>query len=160
MLLDQFFGYVAVLKEAAQEADKRLKKAKTAAASREADALLNEQPTGSRLVLFAEGGADLLTELFNGLRKRQFTGAGFLVVCDGRTLQFGAYCGEEAQADGLSAGELIRSLAPIVSGKGGGKADMARGSGNKIEAMEQLLSAARSAVALSELSLHPASRHE
>ena len=146
--LDQFFGYVAVLKEAAQEADKRLKKAKTAAASREADALLAEQLTGSRLVLCAEGGADLLTELFNGLRKRQFTGAAFLVVCDKESLQLGAYCGEEAQAAGFVAGELIRSLAPIVSGKGGGKSDMARGSGNKVEAKDQLLAAARSALIL------------
>ena len=147
-LLDQFFAYVAVLKEAAQEADKRLKKARAAAAASLADALLAEQLTGSRLVLSAEGGADLLTELFNGLRKRQFTGAAFLVVCDKGSLQLGAYCGEEAQAAGLSAGDLIRSLAPIVSGKGGGKVDMARGSGGKLEAKEQLLSAARQALAL------------
>ena len=142
-LLDQFFAYVAVLKEAAQEADKRLKKARAAAAASLADALLAEQLTGSRLVLSAEGGADLLTELFNGLRKRQFTGAAFLVVCDKGSLQLGAYCGEEAQAAGLSAGDLIRSLAPIVSGKGGGKVDMARGSGSKLEAKEKLLEAAR-----------------
>ncbi len=142
-LLDRFFAYVTTLKEAALEADKRLKKARSAAAASQADALLAAQLTGSRLVLCADGGTDLLTELFNGLRKRQFAGAAFLVTDDGTGLSLGAFCGSEAQAAGLSAGELIRSLAPIVSGKGGGKADMARGSGSDRSSKEKLLEAAR-----------------
>ena len=148
-LLDQFFAYVATLKEAAQEADKRLKKARSAAAASQADALLSAQLTDSRpLVLDAEGDAELLTELFNGLRKRQFSGAAFLVADDGSALSLGAFCGAEAQAAGLSAGELIRSLAPIVSGKGGGKTDMARGSGSDRAAKEELLHAARQALGI------------
>ena len=148
-LLDQFFAYVATLKEAAQEADKRLKKARSAAAASQADALLSAQLTDSRpLVLDAEGDAELLTELFNGLRKRQFSGAAFLVADDGSALSLGAFCGAEAKAAGLSAGELIRSLAPIVSGKGGGKTDMARGSGSNRAAKEELLHAARQALGI------------
>ncbi len=148
-LLDQFFAYVATLKEAAQEADKRLKKARSAAAASQADALLSAQLTDSRpLVLDAEGDAELLTELFNGLRKRQFSGAAFLVADDGSALSLGAFCGAEAKAAGLSAGELIRSLAPIVSGKGGGKTDMARGSGSDRAAKEELLHAARQALGI------------
>ena len=144
-LLDQFFAYVTTLKEAASEADKRLRKARSAAAASLADSLLSEQLTGSRLVLCADGGADLLTELFNGLRKRHYTGAAFLVTDDGASLSLGAFCGEEAQAAGLAAGDLIRSLAPIVSGKGGGKTDMARGSGSDRAAKDSLLQAARKA---------------
>ena len=148
-LLDHFFAYVATLKEAAQEADKRLKKARSAAAASQADALLSAQLTDSRpLVLDAEGDAELLTELFNGLRKRQFSGAAFLVADDGSALSLGAFCGAEAKAAGLSAGELIRSLAPIVSGKGGGKTDMARGSGSDRAAKEELLHAARQALGI------------
>ncbi len=148
-LLDQFFAYVTTLKEAAQEADKRLKKARSAAAASQADALLSAQLTDSRpLVLDAEGDAELLTELFNGLRKRQFSGAAFLVADDGSALSLGAFCGAEAKAAGLSAGELIRSLAPIVSGKGGGKTDMARGSGSNRAAKEELLHAARQALGI------------
>ena len=148
-LLDQFFAYVTTLKEAAQEADKRLKKARSAAAASQADALLSAQLTDSRpLVLDAEGDAELLTELFNGLRKRQFSGAAFLVADDGSVLSLGAFCGAEAKAAGLSAGELIRSLAPIVSGKGGGKTDMARGSGSNRAAKEELLHAARQALGI------------
>ena len=145
-LLDEFHTYVAELKEAAVEADKRLKKARAAAAAGRADALLAEQLSGNRLVLCAEGDANLLTELFNGLRKRHFEGAAFLVADDGAALSLGAFCGSEAQAAGLKAGDLIRTLAPIVSGKGGGKADMARGSGANREAKDSLLSAARHAL--------------
>ena len=145
-LLDAFHAYVAALKDAAAEADKRLKKARAAAAASQADALLAEQLSGERLVLCAEGDANLLTELFNGLRKRHFAGAAFLVADDGSALSLGAYCGAEAQAAGLAAGDLIRTLAPIVGGKGGGKADMARGSGADRAAKDTLLTEARNAL--------------
>ena len=147
-LLDAFHSYLSTLKEAALEADKRLKKARAAAAASQADALLAEQLSGSRLVLSAEGDANLLTELFNGLRKRHFEGAAFLVADDGGALSLGAFCGSEAQAAGLKAGDLIRTLAPIVQGKGGGKADMARGSGALREAKDALLAEAHSALGI------------
>ena len=70
-----------------------------------------------------------------------------LVVDDGSALSLGAYCGDEAQAAGKKAGDLIRTLAPIVGGKGGGKADMARGSGKNREAAAELISEAQKALA-------------
>ncbi len=141
--LDAFFSYVSALKETAQEADKCLKKACAAAAASQADALLAEHLTGDRLLLSSEGTPGLLTELLNGLRKRQYAGVAFLIVDDAETLHLGAYCGEKAQAAGITAGELVRALAPIVSGKGGGKADMARGSGSDRAAKDVLLRAAQ-----------------
>ncbi len=141
-LLDEYNAYCDKLKEAALEADKSLKKALSAAAAGQADALLAEQLTGGNVVITAEGGNDLLTELFNGLRKRHYEGAAFLVADDGNTLSLGAYCGSTAQAAGLKAGDLIRTLAPIVGGKGGGKADMARGSGKDLAGKADLLAKA------------------
>ena len=137
--LDAYLAYCESVKEAALEADKRMKKAAAAAAASMADALLAEHLTGGNIVLCAEGGNELLTELFNGLRKRHYPAAVFLVVDDGESLMLGAYCGETAQAAGLKAGDLIRNLAPIVGGKGGGKADMARGSGKDRAALDALL---------------------
>ncbi|MDO5472738.1 MAG: alanine--tRNA ligase [Akkermansia sp.] len=146
-LLDEYYAYCNTLKETALEADKRVKKALTAAAAGMADALLAEQLTGGNVVITAEGGNDLLTELFNGLRKRHYGAAAFLVADDGNNLSLGAYCGETAQAAGLKAGDLIRNLAPIVGGKGGGKADMARGSGRNRDGKAELLSKATEALA-------------
>ena len=141
-LLDDYNAYCDKLKEAAIEAEKQLRKAQVAAAAGAADALLAEKLTGGNVVVCAEGGNELLTELFNGLRKRHYAAAAFLVADDGSSLSLGAYCGDAAQAAGLKAGDLIRSLAPIVGGKGGGKADMARGSGKERAAKEALLAKA------------------
>ena len=146
-LLDEWNACADALKEAAVEAEKRLKKAQAAAAAGLADALLSEQLSGGNIVLSTEGGAELLTELFNGLRKRHYPAAAFLIAQDGDALMLGAYCGEQAQAAGLKAGDLIRSLAPIVGGKGGGKADMARGSGRDLAAKPALIEAAQQALA-------------
>ncbi len=143
-LLDEYYTYCDTLKEAALEAEKRLKKAMSAAAASMADALLAEHLNGdANLVLEAEGSNDLLTELFNGLRKRHYAGAAFLIVTDSASIGLGAYCGESAQAAGLKAGDLIRNLAPIVGGKGGGKADMARGSGKDLAGKAALVAEAR-----------------
>ncbi len=147
-LLDEFHAYCEALKGAALEADKRLKKALAAAAAGMADALLAEQLTGANVVVVAEGGNDLLTELFNGLRKRHYAAAAFLIADDGASLSLGAYCGETAQAAGLKAGDLIRNLAPIVGGKGGGKADMARGSGKNLAAKTDLIAKAKESLGL------------
>ena len=141
-LLDAYNTYCDTLKEAAIEAEKQLRKAQVAAAAGAADALLAEKLTGGNVVVCAEGGNELLTELFNGLKKRHYAAAAFLICDDGSSLSLGAYCGDAAQAAGLKAGDLIRVLAPIVGGKGGGKADMARGSGKDRSALEALLAEA------------------
>ncbi len=150
-LLEDYYAHCNNFKEAALEAEKRLKKAQVAAAASQADALLTRELAAklgcTSLVLHAEGGNEMLTELFNGLRKRHYEGAAFLVLDDGAALALGAYCGSEAQARGLKAGDLIRTLAPIVGGKGGGKADMARGSGKERAAKDELLAKAAEALA-------------
>ena len=145
-LLDDYNTYCDKLKEAAIEAEKQLKKAQVAAAAGAADALLAEQLTGANVVVCAEGGNELLTELFNGLKKRHYAAAAFLICDDGSSLSLGAYCGDAAQGAGLKAGDLIRTLAPIVGGKGGGKADMARGSGKERSAKDTLLAEAQKAL--------------
>jgi alanyl-tRNA synthetase len=84
----------------------------------------------------------LLQELLNGLKKKQFEGAAFLIVDDGSRLHLGAFCGSQAQANGLAAGKLIQELGPIAGGKGGGKPDMARGAAPERDKAEELKAAA------------------
>ena len=40
-----------------------------------------------------------------------------------------AVCGKNAVASGIKAGDIIRNIAPIVGGKGGGEPDSAMGGG-------------------------------
>lgn len=147
--LADFDSYFETMKQAALDAEKRLKKAQAAAAASQADALLNDLLSADNIVTLAEGGNELLTELFNGLKKRQYPGAAFLIVDDGSTLYLGAYCGERALAEGTQAGKLIQTLAPIAGGKGGGKPDMARGSASDRTAANELIAAARKALHIS-----------
>ena len=115
-------------KEAAVEAEKRFKKLQAGAAAKQADAALAELiAAGGPIVASFEADASLLQELLNGLKKQGFGGAGFVIVDDSDKLHLGAYCGDTAQANGLKAGDILRDLAALAGGKGGGKPDQARG---------------------------------
>ncbi len=115
-------------KDAAVEAEKRVRKLQAGAAAKQADAALTELiAAGGPIVAAFEADASLLQELLNGMKKQQFAGAGFVIVDDGEKLHLGAYCGDAAQAAGHKAGDLLRDLAAIAGGKGGGKPDQARG---------------------------------
>ena len=131
------------LREAVITAGKKLKKVQAGAAAKLADAALAEllEQDGSIVESFA-GPATLLQELMNGLKKKQFADAAFLIVDDGDKLHLGAYCGDDAQARGLMAGKLIQELGPLAGGKGGGRPDQARGAAPEREKVEELLAAA------------------
>ncbi len=135
------------IKATAIDAEKALKKAQVANAAHQADAFLATLLEGdchpSALVESLEGPAALLQELLNGLKKAGFNGSAVLVVDDGDKLHLGALCGPEGQQAGTRAGDLIKALAPLVGGKGGGKPDMARGAGTDRAKREDLLAAAR-----------------
>ena len=123
----QFFNYISKLRDAGISAEKKLKKAQAGAAAKMADAMLAEQNLTSNIVVSTEGPAALLQELLNGLKKVHFSHAAFLIVDDGERLHLGALCGKDGNDSGHGAGNLIKDLAPIAGGKGGGKPDMARG---------------------------------
>ena len=134
----------AEVKAQAIEAEKALKKAQAAGAARQADALISEQNITGNIVLSSEGPAALLQELLNGLKKIHFTQAAFLIVDDGDKLHLGALCGKDGNDQGHGAGNLIKDLAPLVGGKGGGKPDMARGAAPERNKLEALLTEAKS----------------
>lgn len=119
--------HVQTLKNLTVEADKALKKAQAAGAAKIANTLLADCDLAGNLVINVEGSAALLPELINGLKQQQFANAAFFIVDDGEKLFLGALCGDTAKSNGLMAGKLIQTLAPIAGGKGGGKPDMARG---------------------------------
>jgi alanyl-tRNA synthetase len=142
----EILAHLQGLKSAVVDADKVLKKAQAAGAAKVANALLTEQDLSTHIVLSAEGPAALLQELLNGLKGRQFANAAFCIVDDGDKLYLGALCGAEAQSDGLMAGKLIQTLAPIAEGKGGGKPDMARGAASERSKVSELIAAAKDAL--------------
>lgn len=94
------------------------------------------------IIVSFESDASLLQELQNGLKKKQFAGPALLIVDDGEKLHLATHCGSEALAKGLKAGDLLRDLAALAGGKGGGKADQARGAAPDRSKLDEIKAAA------------------
>ncbi|MBN8457878.1 MAG: alanine--tRNA ligase [Verrucomicrobia bacterium] len=131
-------------KLAAIEAEKRIKKVQTSQAARLADESLSDLiAKGEPIVATFEADASLLQELQNGLKKKGFAGPALLVVDDGEKLHLAVHCGPDALAAGLKAGDLLRDLAALAGGKGGGKPDQARGAAPDRGKLEEIQTAAK-----------------
>jgi alanyl-tRNA synthetase len=130
---------------AALEAEKRIKKIQSSQAAALADESLAELIALEKPIIVSfESDASLLQELQNGLKKKQFAGPALLIVDDGEKLHLATHCGQDALAAGLKAGDLLRDLAALAGGKGGGKPDQARGAAPQREKLEELKLAAAS----------------
>jgi len=70
-----------------------------------------------------------------------------LVSATGDRAAFVATVNDAGRAAGLSAGAVVRALAPAVGGRGGGKDDFAQGAGNDPGGIPAALDLARQAVA-------------
>ncbi len=128
---------------AAIEAEKRIKKIQSSQAAAIADESLAELiALGNPIVVSFESDASLLQELQNGLKKKQFAGPALLIVDDGEKLHLATHCGPDALAAGLKAGDLLRDLAALAGGKGGGKPDQARGAAPDRSKLEEIKAAA------------------
>ena len=131
-------------KEAAVEAEKRIKKIQSSHAAALADEALSELiEKGESIIESFESDASLLQELQNGLKKKNFAGSALLVVDDGEKLHLAVHCGSDALAKGLKAGDLLRDLAAMAGGKGGGKPDQARGAAPDRSKLAEIKAAAK-----------------
>jgi len=130
----------------AVEAEKRFKKLQAGAAAKLADEALAELIAKAEpIVVSFESDASLLQELQNGLKKKAFAGPALLAVDDSDKLHIAVYCGPDALAKGLNAGNLLRDFAAIAGGKGGGKPDQARGAAPDRSKLDEVKAAAKAA---------------
>src|SRR5579859_1722293 len=66
---------------------------------------------------------------------------------EGGGVAFVVAVNDAGQAAGLAAGELVRSFAPVLGARGGGKADLAQGAGGDAAKLGDAFAAVRSALA-------------
>jgi len=66
---------------------------------------------------------------------------------DNGTVPYVVAVNESARELGLSAGDLVRQLSAAVDGRGGGKPDLAQGSGKNAAGIDAALGALRAEVA-------------
>jgi alanyl-tRNA synthetase len=91
--------------------------------------------------------ADALRTTLDGLRKEMPEGAVVLAGTRDGKVSLLVSCSPEAVKRGVKAGDLLKQLAPIVGGKGGGKPEMAQGGGTDGSKVAELLKAADELVA-------------
>lgn len=128
---------------AAIEAEKQIKKIQSAQAASLADEALTDLiAKGDPIIISFESDTSLLQELQNGLKKKNFAGPALLIVDDGEKLHLAVHCGADAIAKGLKAGDILRELAAIGGGKGGGKPDQARGAAPDRDKLGEIKAAA------------------
>ncbi|MFH1419326.1 MAG: DHHA1 domain-containing protein, partial [Planctomycetota bacterium] len=130
---------LAKLQEHAKKAQKQAAKAGAADVMARADAMLAEaEQVGGVTIVAAEMGsatADQMRVACDSLRARAGSAAIFLASeIDGKVLLLAAMT-PDAVGKGVKAGDLIKAMAPIVGGKGGGRPDMAQGGGTKPESI-------------------------
>ena len=123
----------------------KLEKFKEEASLGEARSFLTAAKTvGSLKVITAQrDGMDpnAMRKLGDFLRDKEPKIVGVLAsVKDGKVTLL-AVCGKEAVASGIKAGDIIKAIAPICGGKGGGKPDSAMGGGTEVSKVDDALAA-------------------
>ena len=85
--------------------------------------------------------ANDLRKLGDFLRDKNPNIVAALGSVNGEKVTLLAVCGKNAIARGIKAGDIIRNIAPIVGGKGGGKPDSAMGGGTNALKLDDALAA-------------------
>ena len=90
-----------------------------------------------------EGDANSLRQLGDVLRDKDGAVIAVMSVVNGDKITLQCVCGKDTVAKGVKAGDIIKTIAPIVSGKGGGRPDSAMGGGSDVTKLDEALGAVK-----------------
>ena len=98
---------------------------------------------GLKVVSMSRNGlsADDMRKMGDFFRDKEPKVAALLASVNEGKITFLAVCGKEAVAKGVKAGDIIKTIAPICGGKGGGKPDSAMGGGSDLLKLDDALAA-------------------
>ena len=94
----------------------------------------------------AEGDANSLRQFGDVLRDKEPAIVAVLALVSEGKVTLQAVCGKAAVACGVKAGDLIKAIAPICGGRGGGKPDSAMGGGSEVGKVAEALAEAEAFV--------------
>jgi alanyl-tRNA synthetase len=133
-----------------KELEKQLKSSQLKQAGETARELLEaSEQVGSTAVIIRNVGAatgDQLQVIADGLKQRGFKGIVILAAASDESVALVASVSPEFTAI-FQAGKIIQAIAPIVGGKGGGRAENARGAGKDASKIDAALERARQILA-------------
>ena len=126
-----------------KEANKQLEIAKAKLASSQIDGLFQNavKVDGVRIVTVYLNGTtpDTLRSMMDKLRDKEPNAVGALIGTDGSKTTLAVGVGKNALARGLKAGALVKQIAAIAGGNGGGKPDMAMAGGKDASKVDDAL---------------------
>ncbi|MBV9647677.1 MAG: alanine--tRNA ligase [Candidatus Eremiobacteraeota bacterium] len=141
---------IARLQNETREAQKAAAELRSRVAAADADAYVKRAETiaGRQLVaaVVPDVDADALRTLGNAIRSRLRTGIIALAGVQNGSVSLFVTVSDDLTKSGVHAGNLVKTAAPLVDGKGGGAPGQAQGGGKKPEGAEAALGAIRTAL--------------
>ena len=104
--------------------------------------LMSAKNVGGLQVLTAQKNdldAAAMRKMGDFLRDKEPAVVAVLSSVSGGKITFLAVCGKDAVAKGVKAGDIIKAIAPVCGGKGGGKPDSAMGGGTDVLKLDDAL---------------------
>ena len=143
---DLLVGRILALQDEIKEYKRQIEQFKAKESAGGADDMLKSAEDVNGLhVLTAtvtEGDTNSLRQLGDVLRDKDSAVVAVIALV-GEKLSLLAVCGKDAVAKGVKAGDIIKTIAPIVGGKGGGKPDSAMGGGSDKSKVAEALAAVK-----------------
>jgi hypothetical protein len=105
--------------------------------------LAAKEISGLKVLSMARDGitGDDMRKLGDFLRDKASNIVALIASVNEGKITFLATCGKDAVAKGVKAGDIIKTIAPICGGKGGGKPDSAMGGGSDVLKLDDALAA-------------------
>ena len=131
--------------EELREAKRTIEQFKAKESAGDADGLLAKaKQIGKLHVVTAkvkDMDANALRQLGDVLRDKDSAVVAMIAAVNGDKITLQCVCGKDAVCDCVRAGDIIKAVAPIISGRGGGKPDSAMGGGTDLSRLDEALSA-------------------
>ncbi|MCX7777913.1 MAG: alanine--tRNA ligase [Armatimonadota bacterium] len=147
---DRLRESISALLEERRNLQKRIEQLEARAAAKHVDELLKEAITVSGVRLVAKSIPNMsiaaLGQLADALVARLPSGVAVLASVVGGRVLFVAKVSPEAKARGVHAGELLREVASVTGGGGGGRADFAQAGGKDPTKLDEALAKAKEVV--------------
>ncbi len=145
--VNELIEKTAALNEKLKATEKELDKLKTKLASGKTDDIMNNAVDVGSLKLATarlDGvGADEMRKMLDAIREKNPTSVVVLAGVNDSKLVFCVNCGKDAVKCGAVAGNIVKQVAQIAGGNGGGKPDFAMAGGKDLSKVDEALGSAK-----------------
>lgn len=145
-----FVGHCRKLSEDLKEKDKQIEALNKRLAASKMDELFTRAKIEKGVRILSIAFNDITVDMLRNMCQRVLEAAPKAVVViagtNGDKVTFACACGQEAQQRGANAGKIVKLVAQVAGGNGGGKADMAMAGAKDVTKVDEALLTVRKTV--------------